>query len=96
MITDGQNGLLVDFFSPEALAAKAVEVLRDPAAFRGLGRTAEAMIAERYSLEAVTPPMLAMYEDAVNARRALPARPEPDLEPDPPPAAQTTKNPFRT
>ncbi|MGA2501516.1 MAG: glycosyltransferase, partial [Tepidisphaeraceae bacterium] len=37
-ITHGENGLLCDFFDYEALARKAVEVLRDPAAYRHLGK----------------------------------------------------------
>jgi glycosyltransferase involved in cell wall biosynthesis len=62
MIVDGQNGLLADFFNVEQLAEKAVQVLKDPDAFRPLGRAAEEMIAQRYSLEAVLPQMLDLYE----------------------------------
>ncbi len=80
MIVDGQNGLLADFFDVDEFAAKAVSVLRDPAAYRPLGRAAEAMIAERYSLEAVMPQMLAMYEQAVNHRKLSPPLPEPPPE----------------
>ena len=77
MIVDGQNGLLANFFDVDEFAAKAVRVLRDPAAFRPLGRAAEAMIAQRYSLEAVMPQMLAMYEQTVDRRKLLPPLPEP-------------------
>jgi glycosyltransferase involved in cell wall biosynthesis len=78
MIKDGENGLLADFFNPEDFADKAVKVLQDPAAFRPLGRAAEQMIVEQYSLEAVEPRMLKLYEDAIakrpaNAPRRLPA-----------------------
>jgi hypothetical protein len=73
MIRDGENGLLADFFSPEAFAEKALAVLRDPAAFRPLGRAAERMIVERYSLEAVLPEMLRMYEEAMQVTRGLEA-----------------------
>jgi glycosyltransferase involved in cell wall biosynthesis len=66
MIRDGHNGLLADFFDVEGLAAKAVQVLRDPAAYRPLGRQAERTIAEMYSLEAVIPQMLRMYESVAN------------------------------
>ena len=62
MIRDGENGLLADFFDAEQFAAKAVEVLRDPAAYRELGRAAEKMIAEKYSLDVVLPQMVQMYE----------------------------------
>jgi glycosyltransferase involved in cell wall biosynthesis len=63
MIRDGENGLLADLFDVEAIAQKAVQVLRDPAAFRPLGRAAEQMIAGRYSVEAVLPQMVKMYEE---------------------------------
>ena len=80
MIVDGQNGLLANFFDVEEIAEKAVKVLRDPSAFRPLGRAAEAMIAERYSLEAVLPKMMAMYEQTVNRRKLSPQFAEPPVE----------------
>jgi len=45
--------------------------LNDPDAFRPLGRAAEAMVAEKYSLEAVLPQMLKMYEDARHVSAGL-------------------------
>ena len=80
MIIDGQNGLLANFFDVEEIAGKAVQVLRDPSAFRPLGRAAEALIAERYSLEAVLPKMIAMYEQTVNRRKLSPQFAEPPVE----------------
>ncbi|MGE5607884.1 MAG: glycosyltransferase [Bacillota bacterium] len=68
MIQDGQNGLLADFFDPEDFARKAVAVLKDPAAYRPLGRAAEQMIIERYSLDAVLPRMLDLYERTLKAK----------------------------
>lgn len=64
MIQNEQNGLLADFFSPEQIAQKAVGVLKDPAAFRPLGRAARQMINDRYSLQAVLPAMVRLYEEA--------------------------------
>jgi hypothetical protein len=72
MIRDGENGLLADFFDTDAMADKAVEVLRDPAAFRPLGRAAEEIVTRDYSLEAVLPRMLSLYEEAVNRRAGMP------------------------
>ena len=66
MIRDGENGLLADFFNPAAFAEKAVKVLQDPAAFRHLGKAAEEMVMRDYSLEALLPRMLKLYEDTVN------------------------------
>src|SRR5205814_2655808 len=73
MIRDGENGLLADFFDPEDFATKAIRVLKDPDAHRPLGRAAEQMIVENYSLEAVLPRMLALYEKTLNGRPAAPA-----------------------
>jgi glycosyltransferase involved in cell wall biosynthesis len=65
MIRDGENGLLANFFDPDDFADKALRVLHDPAAHRPLGRAAEQMIEQRYSLAAVLPQMRRLYEDAV-------------------------------
>jgi len=85
MIRDGENGLLADFFDGEGLAEKAVKVLRDPAAHRPLGRAAEEKIKLMYSIEAVIPQMLKMYESVVNrpviAAPATTAAPTPPVEP---------------
>lgn len=75
MIKDGENGLLANFFDTDEIAAKAVAVLKDPAAHRPLGRHAEEMIVRDYSLDAVLPRMLDMYDHAVSARAAQPPRP---------------------
>jgi glycosyltransferase involved in cell wall biosynthesis len=81
MITDGQNGLLADFFSPQAFAEKALAVLRDPDAFRPLGQAAEQMIVGTYCLDAVLPQMLALYDEALSTKAGLePARARPEGE----------------
>ncbi len=66
MIAEGQTGLLTDFFDADALATKAAAVLRDPAAYRPLGRAAEQLIQDKYSLDVVLPRMTAMYEATVH------------------------------
>jgi glycosyltransferase involved in cell wall biosynthesis len=66
MIREGENGLLADFFDVEAFATKAVMVLKDPDAFRPLGRAAEQMVTDRYSMEATIPRMVDLYERTVN------------------------------
>ncbi len=76
MVQDGHNGLLADFFSPEEFAEKVVAVLKDPAGHRPLGRAAERLIADKYSLESVLPRMLTMYEEA-SALRSREPRAEP-------------------
>jgi glycosyltransferase involved in cell wall biosynthesis len=98
MIRDGENGLLADFFDADALAAKALTALRDPAGSRALGRAAETTIIERYSLEAVLPKMLALYERAAAVK--LPGWAPPPPAPVPPPrmvpqsVAPQRKTPF--
>jgi glycosyltransferase involved in cell wall biosynthesis len=98
MIKDGENGLMADFFDTDALAAKAVGVLRDPDAARPMGRAAEEMIRERYSLEAVLPRMLQMYERAASIK--LQGWPPPPPTPVPAsrviPSAPTRPAPRRT
>lgn len=69
MIRDGENGLLVDFFDVDGFATKAVQVLKDPAAFRPLGHAAEKQIAARYSIEAVLPQMTDLYERTIQKSR---------------------------
>ncbi|HEV2070239.1 MAG TPA: glycosyltransferase [Acidimicrobiales bacterium] len=72
VIRQGENGLLGDFFDVDGLAEAALEVLRDPPAFRALGEAAERTIAERYSLEVVLPQMTALYESVARARNGPP------------------------
>jgi glycosyltransferase involved in cell wall biosynthesis len=73
MIHEGQNGLLADFFDVEEIAQKAVKVLKDPGEYRPLGRAAERMVEEMYSVEAVVPQMMRMYEATINRSAVAPA-----------------------
>jgi glycosyltransferase involved in cell wall biosynthesis len=65
MIRDSENGLLADFFDVDTFTTKALAVLKDPDAHRQLGRAAEKMIAEKYSLESVVPEMIEFYEQTL-------------------------------
>jgi glycosyltransferase involved in cell wall biosynthesis len=47
-VTDGETGLLFDFFSPEALADRVVDVLSDPARHAHLGPAARAHVVREY------------------------------------------------
>lgn len=64
MIQEGRTGLLTDFFDIDRWAERAVQVLKDPDAFRHIGQAAEQLIASRYSLDAVLPNMVQLYESA--------------------------------
>jgi len=47
-ITDGETGLLVDFFDPKVLATRVVDVLSRPGDFAHLGPAARAHVVEKY------------------------------------------------
>ena len=67
IIADGQNGILVDFFDVEAIAAKAAQVLQDPASYRSMGRLAEQTVIENYSLEVVLPQLVNLYRESASS-----------------------------
>jgi glycosyltransferase involved in cell wall biosynthesis len=66
VIVDGETGLLADFFDVDALAQRALAVLRDPAAFRALGDRAAAMIESQYSLSVTLPRLVGLFERATS------------------------------
>jgi glycosyltransferase involved in cell wall biosynthesis len=55
VVTDGENGLLVDFFSPEAIAARVADALDNPAEMVKIRAAARATILERYALRDLLP-----------------------------------------
>ncbi len=63
VIADGQNGLLRDFFDVDGMASVAVDVLKDPGAFRELGAAARRTVEDRYALDAVMPRMVDLLEE---------------------------------
>lgn len=67
VIRNGENGILRDFFDVDGLAAAALDVLKDPWAYRELGQAAVRTISEEYSLDAIMPSMLALYEDVAGS-----------------------------
>ena len=56
VISDGVNGLLVDFFSHEALAERVAEVLADPAAYRALALEGRRTVQQHFDLHGVCLP----------------------------------------
>lgn len=56
VIRDGENGLLVDFFSPEQIAAAVTRVLEHPDGFPSLRQRARQTIVENYDLKTVCLP----------------------------------------
>ena len=51
VITDGKNGLLVDFFSPKQIAERIDEVLNHKDGMAHLRRAARETVLERYELQ---------------------------------------------
>ena len=56
VIEHGRNGLLVDYFDPQALAAQVIAVLKDPGDYADLGATARADMVSRYDFLTRTMP----------------------------------------
>jgi glycosyltransferase involved in cell wall biosynthesis len=56
VITDGQNGLLVDFFQPAQLADRVCDVLANPLAFQHLRLSARQTVIDRYDFQSVSWP----------------------------------------
>ncbi len=72
MIRHEQNGLLAGFYDVERFVELAVNVLKDPEAFRPLGEAGAEMIREHYSLEVCLPKMLDLYQRTVNKQITCP------------------------
>jgi len=56
VIRAGENGILVDFFKPDDIAARVVEALAEPGAFRRLRENARQSIVENYDLKRICLP----------------------------------------
>ena len=62
VIRDGQNGVLVDFFSPTDLAAAVVELLQEPHRAAGFGAAARETVERSYDLNACITRQLALMD----------------------------------
>jgi glycosyltransferase involved in cell wall biosynthesis len=65
MIDDGKNGRLCGFFDVEGFASRALEVLRDPGQFLGLGRAAAERIRQDYAIDVTLPRLARLFEQTV-------------------------------
>jgi len=66
VIRHGRNGLLAPFYDVPAFVERALAVLDDPVAYRGLGRVGRETIRQQYSLEVTMPKMLELYQRTVS------------------------------
>lgn len=62
MVQNGVNGVLFDFFRPDALAELANQLLDRKEEYRVLGRQGAAIIREKYSVDVCLPKMVELYE----------------------------------
>ena len=62
VITDGVNGLLVDFFDPHQLAESVDTLLRDRSQAQALGYEARQTVLQRYSLNVCLPQQLSLMQ----------------------------------
>ncbi|MFN4170765.1 MAG: glycosyltransferase family 4 protein [Pseudorhodobacter sp.] len=65
LITEGQNGLLVDFFDVEAWSARLTEALSEPERFTPLRIQARRTIREGYDLQGVCLPQMVEFVESV-------------------------------
>jgi len=63
VITDGENGLLVDFFDQKALVAHVDAALREPERFIALRQNARRNVVERFSLPVCLTRQVALLEE---------------------------------
>jgi len=68
VIRHEHNGLLVDFFSPEAIARAAIRALDERAAMRILRDNARRTVLDRYALNKVLPLHLSLMQDLIAGR----------------------------
>jgi glycosyltransferase involved in cell wall biosynthesis len=66
MIEDGRNGRLCGFYDVDGFAARAVEVLGDPGAFRHLGREAAERIRREYAIDITLPRVACLFEQTAS------------------------------
>lgn len=62
MVQNGVNGVLFDFFRPDALAELANQLLDRKDEYRVLGQQGAAIIREKYSVDVCLPKMVELYE----------------------------------
>jgi len=69
VITDGENGLLVDFFSPIQIAARIEEALTNPDRMAGIRQRARQTILDHYALNQLLPQQIALLQQVIAQKR---------------------------
>ena len=70
VITDGENGLLVDFFSPEQVAEKVSMVLDDKDRMQDMRNAARQTVVDKYALSKLLPLHVGLVKDLARGGRA--------------------------
>lgn len=70
VITDGQNGRLVDFFDVKGWSAALIRAMADPRADDPLRRAARDTVVARYDLQGICLPLMIAYVESLGAARA--------------------------
>ena len=80
VIRHGENGLLVDFFAPEQIAMRVIDVLKEPRAYASLRDNARQTIVHHYDLTTICLPahvrllhLLAERNTPIKPRMLLPS-----------------------
>lgn len=73
VIEHGHNGILVDFFAPDAVADRVIEALREPGRTRPIRQAARWTALSRYALARCLPRQVRLLEDLAAGRT-----PDPD------------------
>ena len=68
-IEDGHNGVLVDFFSPEAIADRVIDVLANPSRYAAMRQAARWTALRRWSLDRCLPPWIGLLETLAQGRQ---------------------------
>ena len=66
VIQDGENGLLVDFFSPKQIADRICEVLDHPTRMAEIRVKARQTALEKYSHQQLLPQHIQLIQDVAN------------------------------
>lgn len=72
VLRDGENGLLVDFFSPEHIAERVEEVFAHKDRMQAVRDNARRTIVDRYALDKVLPLHLGLIKDLAEGRTPPP------------------------
>ena len=70
VITDGENGLLADFFSPQEIAERVDEVLNHPDKMQKIRNNARESIIEKYDIKKLLPKQLELINHLIGSSKA--------------------------